>query len=181
MMSDSRLLGEVEHISDIFTRILMKTMTVDLTSEEITEAQFQALRHIAGHGSSTVGGLAEGLSISQPAATTMVDRMSKRGFVERQPGRIDRRQAEITLTERAVSLMEEIERDRAERLGRILEEMGDSERRQLLESLEGFVAAALKSETSIEGACLRCGSEHHAGCIVNRAQLQRAGKEVERT
>lgn len=180
-MSDSKLLGEVEHISDIFTRILLKTMTIDLSSEEITEAQFQALRHISSHGPSTIGSLAEGLSTSQPAATMLVDRMSKRGLVERQPGRNDRRQAEISLTRRAEGLLEEIERERAERLGRILESMDSSERRQLVGSLEKFVAAALRLETPIEEACLRCGSEHHSECIINRTHLQRAGKEVEKT
>lgn len=179
-MNDSKLLNEIEHISDIFARILLKTMTGD-TSEEITEAQLQALRHVSHHGPSTVGSLADGLSISQPAATMLIDRMAKRGLLERQPGRNDRRQAEISLTQRASEILEEIEHERAERLKRILELMEEDERHQLAESLEKFVAAALKLETPIEEACLRCGIEHRAGCIVNRTNLQRAGKEVERT
>lgn len=182
-MNDNGFLNQIEHISEIFARVVLKAME-DMAGnapDEVTMAQFEALKHIAQHGPSTIGSLAEGLSISQPAATMLVDRMAKRLLVERHPGRKDRRQAEISLTKRAQELLELIEMERTERLSRILGVMEPGDRIQLMKSLEAFVAAALKLESSIDEACLRCGSDHQADCVVNQARLELTGKSVERT
>lgn len=180
-MNDRELLNQIEHISDIFTKMVLKTAAADLAgdaSEEITVPQFQALKHIALHGQCTVGQLAQGLSISQPAATMLVDRMAKRGLVDRQPGSSDRRRADVSLTQRAVALLERIDNERADRLGRTLSLMKETERRQFAQSMELFVSAALKLEQSVEEACLRCGSDHQADCIVNKARRQLSGKDI---
>lgn len=176
-VNDSKLLIQVEHISDVFTRMVLKTMAAGLAdkAEEITTSQFQALKHIAQHGPCTVGQLARGLDTSQPAATMLVGRMVKRGLVERQPGRSDRRQAEISLTRRAEELLSHIEAERASRLSSTLAQMSEQERRQLIESMERFVSAALTQEDSVDEACLNCGSEHQPDCIVNKTR-QRLGK-----
>ncbi|HEY3297521.1 MAG TPA: MarR family transcriptional regulator, partial [Armatimonadota bacterium] len=172
-MRDTEFLNQIEHISDIFTRMVLKTTAADLTenaADEMTMSQFQALKHIAQHGPCTIGQLAKGLATSQPAATMLVDRMAKRGLVDRHPGSTDRRRSEISLTERAVELLAQIEAERADRLAKTMALMSDEQRRQLLESMEQFVAAALHLEQSVDEACLQCGIEHHPSCIVNRAR-----------
>lgn len=183
-MNDTELLSQAEHISDIVTKIMLRTMAGDITggaSDEITMAQFQALRHISQHGPCTIGSLSDGLSVSQPAATMLVDRMVKRGLVERQPRQDDRRQAEVSLTPHAEDLLGQIETGRAERLGRILAVMEPRERERFVESLECFVSAVLKLEHSPDEICLRCGTEHQDDCIVNKTHLELAGRDVERT
>jgi DNA-binding MarR family transcriptional regulator len=178
-MNDSKLLIQIEHISDVFTRMVLKTIAAGLSgeAEEITASQFQALKHIAQHGPCTVGALAGGLDTSQPAATMLVARMLKRGLVGRQPGRSDRRQAEISLTRHAAELLSRIEAERASRLARTLAEMSEQERRQLVESMERFVSAALNQEDSVDEACLNCGSEHQPDCIVNQTRERIARRE----
>lgn len=183
-MTDTELLNQTEHIADIFTRIMHKIMLDDLhgdDSEEITPVQFQALKHIAQHGPCTIGNIAEGLLISQPAATMLVDRMVKRDLVDRRIGKNDRRQAEIALTDRSRELLACIEAERIRRLRRILLMMAPDERLQFMESLEKFVSASLKLEKTVDNACLRCGVEHHPDCIVNQTHLEMAGKDIERT
>ena len=183
MLNDTELLTQIEHVSDVFTRVMLKTIAADLSDsvEEISMAQFHALRHVAQHGACTIGSLAEGLCVSQPAATMLVDRMTRRGLVERRSSSTDRRQAEVSLTERAKDLLAQIESERSERLGKILGLMGGSEREQFVESLERFISAALKLENAVDEACLRCGIEHYTDCIVNQTHLELAGRGVERT
>ncbi len=184
-MKESELLEQAQHVSDIFTKIMLKTMTVGLLAEmpegEITMAQLQALKHIAQHGSCTIGSLAEGLGVTQPAATMLVDRVVKRGLVEREPGREDRRQAEVSLSRRAKHLVRRAESERAERLSKVLDLMTPDEREQFLESLQRFVGAALKLESAVDEACLRCGIEHRTACVVNRTHLELTGADVSRT
>jgi DNA-binding MarR family transcriptional regulator len=182
-MNELDLLTQTQHVSDIFTRVMLKILTIGALSGdcEITMAQYQALKHVEHHGSCTIGSLAEGLGVTQPAATMLVDRMVKRGLVDREPGRTDRRQAEVSLTGRARELLHRAEEERAERLSRVLSLMEPAEREQLLESLERFVAAAVELETPVEGACLRCGIEHDNDCVVNKAHIKLRGTEVTRT
>ena len=178
-MNDTDLLSQTEHLSDIFTRIMLRTLA-GTSSDEITIAQFQALRHVSQHGPCTVGSLAEGLSVSQPAATMLIDRMARRGLVDRQTGKSDRRQAEVSLTRHARSLLDRIEAERAEHLSKILDMMSRSEREQFVELLERFVSAALRLECAVDEACLRCGIGHHTDCVVNQMHLERVGTDVER-
>ena len=176
-MNDTDLLTETEHVSDVFTKIMLDLMS---GSDEITMPQFQALKHISLHGSCSIGSLAEGLSVSQPAATMLVDRMLRKGLVTREPGKSDRRQMDVSLTERGETLLEQIESERTDRLSKILSLMGRSDREQFVRSLERFIEAALKLERTPNDACLRCGIEHHKDCIVNQLQLALAGEEIER-
>ncbi len=184
-MNDLDLLAQTQHVSDIFTRIMLKTLTVGLLSEspdgEVSMSQFQALKHIGQHGPCTIGSLAQGLGVTQPAATMLVDRMVKRVLVERGPGRTDRRQSEVSLTPHAEELLQRTESERAERLSRVLGLMHPTEREQLLRSLERFVAAAVELETAVEDACLRCGIEHDGECVLNKAHMRQSGTEVTRT
>ena len=176
-MNDTDLLTETEHVSDVFTKIMLDLMS---GSEEITMPQFQALKHISLHGSCSIGSLAEGLSVSQPAATMLVDRMLRKGLVIREPGKSDRRQMDVSLTSHGESLLEQIESERTDRLSKILSLIGRSDREQFVRSLERFIEAALKLERTPNDACLRCGIEHHKDCIVNQLQLALAGEEIER-
>lgn len=181
-MNDRELLTQTQHVSDIFTRVL-RTLTVGPLSDdgEVTMAQYQALKHIEHHGPCTIGSLVEGLGISQPAATMLVDRMVKRGLVGREPGRTDRRQMEVSLTDRARDLLRRADEERAERLSKVLSRMDRKEREQLLVSLERFVSAAVEMESAVQDACLRCGVSHDDACVLNRVHMRLKGTEVTKT
>lgn len=171
-MDDTELLNQTEHISDIFTKIMSRILSDELIAGDadgVTIAQYQALKHLSHHGSSTIGSLAEGLEVSQPAATTLVDRMAKRGLVDRRPGKSDRRQAEVTLTEAAQTILDQLESERMDRLSRILVRMEPDDRRKFVESMQTFVAAALETDMHADAACLRCGEDHNPDCVVHRA------------
>jgi len=170
-MNDKDLLNQTERISDIFAKVMLKTMTAGLGDSrqgDVSMAQFQALRFIGQHGPCTIGGLAEGLYVSQPAATMMADRMVRKGLLARRTGE-DRRKSQLDLTDRARRLLSNAESERAERFSGILSHLRPEEREQLVQSLEQFVTAALEQESADE-ACLHCGREHVAECVVNRAR-----------
>ncbi|HUV05260.1 MAG TPA: MarR family transcriptional regulator [Armatimonadota bacterium] len=183
-MNQTETISQTERVSDIFARIMAKLLTAGFPvgpADEITVAQFQALRHIAQHGTCSIGSLAKGLSVSQPAATMLVSRMARRGLAERRPGQRDRRQAEVSLTRCAEDLLGRIETERTQRLAGILSQMPPEERTRLVESLERFIEAALKLDGEVDEICLRCGSEHQPDCIVNQAHLELVGTDIERT
>ena len=176
-------MNQAERVSDIFTRIITRVMSPDAgcPAEDITPVQLHAMRHIAQHGTCTVGCLAEGLSVTQPASTMLIDRMVKRELVRRDPGRSDRRQSELTLTPHGHDLLARVEAERTERLSGILDLMSPKERDAFIRSLEGFIAAALKFDRGAgEAACLRCGTEHTQDCIVNRLHRELSGENMDK-
>ena len=59
-------------------------------------------------GSMTAGELAAATGVSRGAMTTALDRLEAAGYVQRKPGKTDRRQVRIKMTGRATKLAEKI-------------------------------------------------------------------------
>lgn len=77
----------------------------------LTPLQYQMLLHIKGFPGrewATVGELAERLQAKHHGVVALVDRCEKMQWVERQPGREDRRQVEIHLLPKGTQLVEHI-------------------------------------------------------------------------
>lgn len=77
----------------------------------LTPLQYQMLLHIKGFPGrewATVGELAERLQAKHHGVVALVDRCEKMQWVERQPGREDRRQVEIHLLPKGAQLVERI-------------------------------------------------------------------------
>lgn len=74
----------------------------------LTPQQHQALLAIKGFSSRqpvTVGKLAERLCVRPHSAVGLVDRLSRRGLLQRTPARDDRRQVRLRLTARGEALL----------------------------------------------------------------------------
>src|SRR3712207_4797386 len=69
--------------------------------------ELSALEHLQAAGPMTLGRLGERLSMSPGAVTALVDRMERKGYVERMPNPKDRRSALVRVTE--VGLEESLE------------------------------------------------------------------------
>lgn len=65
----------------------------------IEASELAALEHLQAAGPMTLGRLGERLSMSPGALTALVDRLERRGFVERSPNPGDRRSALVHETE----------------------------------------------------------------------------------
>jgi len=149
-----------EKLTSLFSDIIFKTMTVQLLRElddlDISLPQLQALSFVAEHRNCSVGALAEGLGVTHPAAVKSVDRLVKKGLVDRAVAAADHRQAELTATLQGRKLVNEIRRQRTERLTRVLDQMSPEERLSLIRGLEKFVTTALMDEGALHGLCLSC-------------------------
>jgi len=149
-----------EKLTSLFSDIIFKTMTVQLLRElddlDISLPQLQALSFVAEHRNCSVGALAEGLGVTHPAAVKSVDRLLKKGLVDRTVAAADHRQAQLSATLQGRKLINEIRRQRTERLTRVLDKMTPDERLSLIRGLEKFVTTALMDEGALHGLCLSC-------------------------
>jgi DNA-binding MarR family transcriptional regulator len=80
---------------------LRLAVTPALLALDLTLSQMRALVGLHDAGPQTVGGLARMLSLSEPTASQIVERLVQQGLVRRQEDSADRRRVVVTLTETA--------------------------------------------------------------------------------
>ncbi len=91
-----------------------------------------AIKGFPGRDYASIRELAEHLHVKHHSAVGLVDRLSRRGLVRRQPSEKDRRQVEIRLTARGEALLRRISAAHLEELRQIRPEL-----RRILEVIEG--------------------------------------------
>ncbi len=121
--------------------------------------------------------IAAGLEVSLSAVSQLVERLVRKGLMTRRENELDRRLAQVGLTESGESLVRQMRERRAEWFESIAGAMPDEKRRALLDGLESFMRIALAREANIDHACVKCGMEHTPSCVINEVKTGRSEKE----
>lgn len=149
-----------EKLTGLFSDIVTETMTARLLRElderEITLSQLQALTHVAERGTCSVGAIAEGLSVTHPAAVKLVEKLARKELVTRGVAAADHRQAEIAATAEGRRLVNRVRAERTERLQQVLGRMTATDRQALISGLQSFVTEALKDDRALDQLCVSC-------------------------
>ncbi|HEU4754265.1 MAG TPA: MarR family transcriptional regulator, partial [Armatimonadota bacterium] len=147
-------------LTGLFSDIVVKSLTVQLLREledlDVSLSQLQALTHVAERGKCSVGSIADGLGVTHPAAVKLVDKLVVKGLVTRGVAAADHRQSEIAVTAEGRRLINEVRRERTERLVRVLDRMTPEDRHALISGLQAFVTAALRDEGALDQLCVSC-------------------------
>ena len=174
------MVDRVEKALDVLHQIAERDLTPtprDAEDDGLTPAQIRVLRHVHLHKRPSVRSIADGLMVSPPAATQLVNKLVDKGLVERSERKEDRRAVDVRLTPRGRKLSRRLLNDRRRRLSRLLARMPARSQQELARGLEAFLFATLSDEDRIEGACLRCGKGHAGHCPVNEASHRILGSE----
>jgi DNA-binding MarR family transcriptional regulator len=99
------------------------------------------LNLLEAEGPQSMGRLAEALDVSVASATGIVDRMERRGLVERERGEVDRRLILVSLTPVGAAVFSEMSARRRERLTRLVGALTDRQIAGLLEGLRAMHVA----------------------------------------
>jgi DNA-binding MarR family transcriptional regulator len=105
---------------------------------DLPPSQLAALRHLDPDEPQPMGSLAGALACDKGNVTGIVDRLEKRGLVERRPGQADRRVKVLALTVAGVRVRAEVERRLAQPPA-ALAGLDDEELAQLAATLERVV------------------------------------------
>lgn len=93
---------------------------------------------LRARGPLTMTHLAELLDVSVASATGIVDRMEKKGVIERTRSEEDRRVVEVSVTERGEEIFSAMQAERQIRLTQLLSEIKDDDLVALLQGLRAF-------------------------------------------
>jgi MarR family transcriptional regulator, organic hydroperoxide resistance regulator len=166
-----------ELIADIFIevlgRILSPEVIKEVCGEDITLSQLHALRYIHRHEQEcSVTELAEGLSVTTPAATKLIDRLEKHEWVIRREDEKDHRVFHVRLTDRGRLVTEKVKALRSRRMEQIIKTMSPASRQALLDGLESFIYTAMADKKMLETVCQHCGIDALDSCIINRSHVE---------
>ena len=165
----------IKHLADLFMQIGTRVISEPLahSEEDLTASQLLALRFILLHPECSLSALADGLEISNPAATKVMDRLERRGLVRRVQAE-DRRQIKATITELGRKVGEGHLRLQMESYTGLINSMTQGERDSLQLGLEAIVQAAVRLYPNWEQFCLHCG----VGCEKDDCLLHRYRTEL---
>lgn len=109
---------------------------------EVTLAQYRALIILSSRGPQRVIDLAEALAVSQPNATRICARLSRKGLIRRSRSRTDRRLVRVSVTAEGHEVIRQVSSARRSELARIVGQMSVDGRDRLVEALREFSTAA---------------------------------------
>lgn len=107
----------------------------DIKRFGLTGPEFDVLATLGNRPGMTFKEIGENTLITKTTLTGVVDRLEKKGLVERRDCPEDRRCVRAVLTEKGDALFREVFPDHVDRLKERLDALGDQERRQVVEVL----------------------------------------------
>jgi MarR family 2-MHQ and catechol resistance regulon transcriptional repressor len=128
---------------------LVQVLKGDIERHELTLAEFAVLEALYHKGPQLLGGIQKKVLVSSGGMTFLVDRLAKRGLVERRECSSDRRARYAALTAKGEKLMRSIFPEHAAAIHGAMKGLKQSEQRALTALLKplGREAARLAAET----------------------------------
>jgi DNA-binding MarR family transcriptional regulator len=125
--------GSLASIIMVMQRRFMGVLMGELAKGKISFPQFFLLGHLCSHGSTGMSRIAELMGHSTPAATGMVQRLEKLGYVRRNHEKDDRRKVTVTTTPKGIRLVEGVRQEIIGNLEKIAELLSPTEQRAWLD------------------------------------------------
>ncbi len=89
--------------------VQLEKMEQEHDSDELTAHQVRTILMVHMRGRISMTALSKLLSISPPSASVMVDRLVEKDLLERKHSDTDRRKVEVTVSEKAIGQIEQVE------------------------------------------------------------------------
>jgi MarR family transcriptional regulator, multiple antibiotic resistance protein MarR len=142
---DVKTFDPASGIGRLFSRVrmqLFEALDAEFAPFDITAAQYIILVNLAHGEADSASGLCKGVSYDPGAMTRMIDRLEKKGLVQRVPCPNDRRRAKLQLTAEGKAVYPTLVERHANVLNRKLSGFSRPEIKQL----EGFLERVLANE-----------------------------------
>jgi DNA-binding MarR family transcriptional regulator len=141
--SNSEIRSDCEKLADIFTvlqRCFLMNLSKELARGKVSFPQYFLLGFLALRKHLTMSEVAAKMGHTTAAATGLVDRLEKLGYVRRMHASDDRRKIEVQITPPGVSLVTEIREDMVTSLGEMMNLLSPSEQRAWVQVYEKIYA-----------------------------------------
>lgn len=120
----------------LFSRSMREKMCIKSDVGALSVVQLQTLFFLKKNMVSSMRKIAEYLQIELPSATNLVNTLVKLMLVTRSADKEDKRVVNITLTQKAKKLLEEVKKERIKAMSTVLSHLSEKDKKQLLEILK---------------------------------------------
>ncbi len=172
----SNLVNEFLGAAHVFASAMHKVLEEDLLRDasygQLTISQLKLLKLVSLKESLTVGDAAAFLKVSKAAASKTVEKLVRKIYLQRSPGKLDRRETCLSLTDASRTLLSRYETERQEKLKEIFSMSVPAELHQVSALLDCLTARiAIENFSAQPGKlCLQCGTYFRENCLL-RTQL----------
>jgi DNA-binding MarR family transcriptional regulator len=129
-------LEEVDSLASIIMimqRRFLASLMGELSRGKVSFPQFFLLGHLCSQGPSGMSCIATLMDHSMPAATGLVQRLEKLGYVKRTTDKADRRKVLVHATPKGGRLVDGIRQEMAANLGKVMDRLEPREQRSWLD------------------------------------------------
>ncbi len=158
-------LGSLQIFSSAMGELMERQLRTEL-EEELTVSQFKLLKMVANTAAEKISEVANFLGISNPAASKSVDRLVRRGLLNRREDPKDRRSIQLSLTERGTKLLERCEIVQNETLEKLFKDFASEEFIKTASILDRLSIDLADSSGGTGEICFRCGIFFRDRCLV---------------
>jgi len=145
---------------------LMSTQLEDELGGELTIPQLKLLKLIARTETQSISEIATFLGVSNAAASKAVDRLARRGLVERVESTDDRRATRLSLTVKGTFLLKRYEDVQNRVLEGLFRQFMPEDFIQTAELLDQLSADLVDEEAGPQELCFRCGIYFRDKCVL---------------
>lgn len=148
-LSEGQMRRDCERLADIFTvlqRCFLMNLSKELSRGKVSFPQYFLLGFLAQKEFLTMSEIAAKMSHTTAAATGLVDRLEKLGYVRRTHASDDRRKIEVQITGAGLSLVAEIREDMVNNLCKMMRMLSPSEQRAWLQVYEKIFTVCVKQQ-----------------------------------
>ena len=141
--SDSQIRSDCEKLADIFTvlqRCFLMNLSKELARGKVSFPQYFLLGYLALQKHLTMSEIAAKMGHTTAAATGLVDRLEKLGYVRRMHASDDRRKIEVQITPPGLCLVAQIREDMVNGLGEMMRLLSPSEQKAWVQVYEKIFA-----------------------------------------
>jgi DNA-binding MarR family transcriptional regulator len=142
--SDSQIRCDCEKLADIFTvlqRCFLMNLSKELARGKVSFPQYFLLGFLALQKHLTMSEIAAKMGHTTAAATGLVDRLEKLGYVKRMHASDDRRKIEVQITPPGLCLVAQIREDMVAGLGEMMRLLSPAEQRAWVQVYEKIFAS----------------------------------------
>lgn len=118
------------------TKAVVENIQKDIANHKISSENFMILELLYSKGPHPVQKISETLSIPSGSITYVVDKLEKKGLVERQPIPNDRRASNVVLTEEGKTLFDQVFPKHAATISENFSFISDEEKELLIDLLK---------------------------------------------
>ena len=172
---EGKALNDFLGSAQIFTSAvtdLMAQQLRDVTNDEVTFAQMKLLKMVSLTKGYSVSNVAQFLGVSTAAASRAVDRLVRRGLINRTEAPEDRRAVELSLTPKGEALLASYDTAAAGALDRVFGDLSTDQLQQVGELLDRLSVSIVDRAEDADGVCFRCGIHFRDRCLLRQRQTR---------